>query len=70
MGRPRNADSSVEIRITVLPVVRDWLDLLASYGVYGKNRTSVAEHFVRQGVNAELRGDGLLRQPPPLPGRE
>lgn len=65
MARTRNVDQSVEIRITVLPVVRDWLDQLAAYGVFGKNRTAVAEHFVRAGVNAELRGEGLLRQPPP-----
>ena len=65
MARPKNADQSIEIRITVLPVVRDWLDQLANYGVFGKNRTAVAEHFVRAGVNAELRGEGLLRQPPP-----
>ncbi len=70
MARPKNADDSVELRVTVLPVVRDWLDQLAEYGVYGKNRTAVAEHFVREGVNAELRGEGLLRQPPPRPAKD
>lgn len=65
MTRPKNTEQSLVIRISVLPIVRDWLDQLASYGVYGKNRAAVAEHFVRAGVNAELRGEGLLRQPPP-----
>lgn len=69
MARPKNADQSLVIRISVLPIVRDWLDELARYGVYGKNRAAVAEHFVRTGVNAELRGEGLLRQPPPGRGK-
>jgi hypothetical protein len=67
MARPKNADGSVELRVTVLPKVRDWLDELAQHGVYGKNPTAVAEHFVREGVTRELRGEGLLRQPPPRP---
>lgn len=65
MARPPNADESVEIRISVLPIVRDWLDQLAALGLYGKNRTAVAERFVLDGVNQELRGEGLLRSPPP-----
>ena len=65
MTRPSNADESVEVRISVLPVVRDWLDKLAALGLYGKNRTAVAERFVLDGVNRELRGEGLLRSPPP-----
>ena len=62
MARPKNASESVEVRISMLPVVRDWLDELAHFGVFGKNRAAVAEHFVRAGVTAELRQDGLLGQ--------
>jgi hypothetical protein len=60
MARPKNADESVELRISVLPVIRDRLDELAKLGVFGKNRAAVADHFVRAGVTAELRPDGLL----------
>jgi hypothetical protein len=62
MARPKNADQSVEVRVSVLPVVRDWLDELAKLGVFGKNRAAVAEHFVRAGVEAELRQNGFLSQ--------
>jgi hypothetical protein len=67
MGRPRNADESEELRVAVLPVLKAWLEQLAKFGVYGKNPTAVAEHFVREGVSRELKGGGLLRNPPPIP---
>lgn len=67
MARSSNAEESISIRIFVHPIVRDWLDELASYGVYGKNRAAVAENFVRERINQELRGEGFLRQPPTSP---
>ena len=70
MSRSKNVDQSVQLRITVLPVIRDWLTELARHGVYGHNPAEVAEHFVREGVNRELRGEGLLRKPPTRPRRK
>ena len=67
MARPKNADESVVLQVSVFPSVRDWLAQLAGYGVYGKNATAVAEHFVREGVERALKGEGLLRNPPPQP---
>lgn len=70
VARPKNKEASVELRIMVLPVIKEWLDQLAEYGVYGKNHTAVAEHFVREGVNKEIRDGGLLKDPPPRPKKE
>jgi hypothetical protein len=67
MGRPRNPRGSGPLTITVVPRLRAWLDELATYAVYGKTGTAVAEHFILEGVNRELRGEGLLKNPPPKP---
>jgi len=67
MGRPRNPPGSGPLTITVIPRIRGWLEELAEYGVYGKTATAVAEHFIQEGVNRELRDEGLLKSPPPMP---
>jgi len=50
MARPRNVARSVEIRISVLPAVRDSLEKIAESGLYGRNKTAVAERFVSEGI--------------------
>jgi hypothetical protein len=67
MGRPQNPPGTATLTIIVIPRVRGWLEELADHGVYGKTATAVAEHFILEGVNQELRGDGLLKNPPPMP---
>ena len=67
MGRPRNPPGSATLSITVIPRIRGWLEELAGYGVYGKTASAVAEHFIHEGVNRELRGEGLLKNQPPMP---
>ena len=69
MARPNNVGPSVEIRVSVLPIVREWLNELAKLGIYGKSYTEVAEHFVRQGVERHLGEAGFLREPPPKPAQ-
>ena len=65
----KDPGGDVVLRIIVSPLINDWLKELARYVVFGTNPTAVAERFVRVGVSQELRGDGLLRSPPPKPRR-
>jgi hypothetical protein len=66
MARPRNEAGTKSLSVVVSPLVRAWLEQLASFGVYGRTATAVAEHFVNDAVAQELKG-GLLRNPPPMP---
>lgn len=66
MARPRNKPGTKPLSVVVSPLVRGWLEQLASFGVYGKTATAVAERFVTDAVARELK-DGLLRNPPPMP---
>ena len=61
---------SGHIQISVSPKVRGWLNDLAEYGIFGRKATAVAEHFVRQGVERELRPGGFLHTNPPGPKSE
>jgi hypothetical protein len=49
--------------------MRAWLEELATYAVYGRTATAVAEHFVLAGVRRELKSEGLLKSPPQKPRR-
>jgi hypothetical protein len=66
-GRPKNPDGTAPISINVVPRMRAWLEELATYAVYGKTATAVAEHFILAGVRHELKAEGLLKSPPPKP---
>lgn len=66
MVRPRNEPGTKPLSVVVSPLVRAWLEQLASFGVYGRTATAVAERFVSDAVAQELK-DGLLRNPPPMP---
>jgi len=66
MARPPNPPGTAPLSIVVVPRTRAWLEELASYAVYGKTATAVAEHFISEGLARELK-DGLLRNPPPMP---
>ena len=61
---------SVHIQITVSFRVRDWLTDLAELGIYGRQPTAVAEHFVREAIARELRPGGFLHTNPPGPRSE
>jgi len=67
MGRPQNPPGSGPLTIVVVPRIRGWLEELANYGIYGKTATAVAERFILDGVNRELRGEGLIKNPPSMP---
>jgi hypothetical protein len=67
-GRPPNPPGTKPLSVVVPPIVRGWLEQLASFGVYGRTATAVAERFVNDAVARELK-EGLLRNPPPMPPR-
>ena len=67
MPRPKNPDGTGALSISVVPRMRAWLEELATYAVYGKTATAVAERFILDGVRRELGPDGLLKVPPPKP---
>ena len=70
MGRPPNPAGTASITVVLGPQFRARLEELASYDVYGKTATAVAEHFIREGVTRELKEEGFLRNPPPMPRNE
>ena len=39
-----------------------YLEALAQWGVFGSNPPEVALHLLREGLAAELRGGGLIRE--------
>jgi hypothetical protein len=55
------------ISFKVGPRMWAWLEQLSAYEVYGKTPTTVAEHFVLDGVRRELKLEGLLKSPPAKP---
>lgn len=67
MPRPKNPDGTATLSISVVPRTRAWLEELATYAVYGKTATAVAERFILDGVRRELQPGGLLNAPPPKP---
>jgi len=69
MARPRNPEGTAALTIVVVPRMRAWLEELATYAVYGRTATAVAEHFVLAGVRRELKSEGLLKSPPQKPRR-
>lgn len=49
------------------PNMRGWLQQLADLGNFGTNPTEVIRYFLQQAITKELRADGLIRNPPPMP---
>jgi hypothetical protein len=66
MGRPKNPEGTGNLTLVLGPLMWGRLYQLASYDVYGKTPTAVAQHFISEAIAHELK-DGLLRNPPPVP---
>ena len=65
MPRKRNAVQTEELKLSTTPNVCDQLDILAKTGLFGKNRSEVAEQLLREKLRelvlqgwTERRGEG------------